>query len=79
MDEKTFYITRVKLQELKKEYEELLEFERRKMTEQEAPKIFESEDLNPEFISFQEDVGFLRSRINEIKNILENYPIMCLS
>ena len=76
MDEKTFYITRVKLQELKKEYEELSEFERQKMTEQEAPKIFESEDLNPEFISFQEDVGFLRSRINEIKNILENYELI---
>ena len=76
MDEKTFYITKTKLQELKKEYEELLEFERRKMTEQEAPKIFESEDLNPEFISFQEDVGFLRSRINEIKNILEHHELI---
>ncbi|KKS87882.1 MAG: hypothetical protein UV64_C0037G0001, partial [Parcubacteria group bacterium GW2011_GWC1_43_11b] len=40
------------------------------MVGHEAPKIFESEDINPEFISFQEDIGFLRSRINEVKNIL---------
>lgn len=76
MDGKTFYITKAKLQELKKEYEELLEFERRKMVGQEAPKIFESEDINPEFISFQEDIGFLRSRISELKNILDHYELI---
>ena len=76
MDGKTFYITKAKLQELKKEHEELLEFERRKMVGQEAPKIFESEDINPEFISFQEDIGFLRSRINEVKNILDHYELI---
>ena len=76
MDGKIFYITRAKLQELKKEYEELSEFERRKMVGHEAPKIFESEDINPEFISFQEDIGFLRSRINEVKNILEHYELI---
>jgi transcription elongation factor GreA len=76
MDGKTFYITKAKLQELKKEHEELMEFERRKMVGQEAPKIFESEDINPEFISFQEDIGFLRSRINEVKNILDHYELI---
>jgi transcription elongation factor GreA len=76
MDGKTFYITKAKLQELKKEHEELLEFERRKMVGQEAPKIFESEDINPEFISFQEDIGFLRSKINEVKNILDHYELI---
>jgi len=76
MDGKTFYITKAKLHELKKEHEELLEFERRKMVGQEAPKIFESEDINPEFISFQEDIGFLRSRINEVKNILDHYELI---
>jgi transcription elongation factor GreA len=76
MAEKIFYITKEKLKELKKEYEGLLELERKKTLGQEAPKIFESEDLNPEFISFQEDVGFLRSRIDEIKNILDNYELI---
>lgn len=76
MDGKTFYITKAKLQEIKKEYEELLDFERRKAMREEAPKIFESEDINPEFISFQEDMSFLRSRIDELKNILEHYELI---
>jgi transcription elongation factor GreA len=76
MDEKNFYITKGKLQELKKEYAELLDFEHKKSLEQEAPKILESEDLNMEFVSFQEDIGFLRSRIDELKNILEHYELI---
>jgi transcription elongation factor GreA len=76
MDGKTFYITKSKLQELKKEYEELLDLERKKSLGEEAPKIFESEDLNPEFVSFQEDVGFLRSRIDELKNILDHHELI---
>ncbi len=76
MDGKTFYITKAKLQELKKEYEELLDFERRKAVGEEAPKIFESEDINPEFLSFQEDMTFLRSRIDELKNILDHHELI---
>ena len=76
MDGKIFYITKRKLQELKKEHEELLNIERKKALGQEAPKILESEDLNPEFISFQEDIGFLRSRIDELKNILEHHELI---
>lgn len=76
MDGKIFYLTKEKLQELKKEHEELLNFERKKVLGQEAPKILESEDLNPEFVSFQEDIGFLRSRIDELKNILEHHILI---
>lgn len=75
MEEKIFYITKEKLQELKKEHEELIEIERRKNTG-ESPRVFESEDLNPEFISFQEDMSFLRSRISELSNILEHYELI---
>ncbi len=76
MDSKTFYITKAKLQEIKKEYEELLDFERKTALSHDMPKIFESEDLNPEFVSFQEDIGFLRSRIDELKNILDNCELI---
>lgn len=76
MDEKTFYITKAKLEEIKKEYNDLLAFEHRKATGEEAPKIFESEDLNPEFVSFQEDMGFLRSRIDELKNIIDHHELI---
>jgi transcription elongation factor GreA len=76
MDTKIFYITKAKFQELKKEYEELLVAEHNKSVDEEAPKILESEDLNPEFVSFQEDVGFLRARIDELKNILDHHEII---
>ncbi len=76
MDTKIFYITKKKLQELKKEYDELVAFERSKTVGEEAPKIFESEDINSEFISFQEDMSFLRSRISELKNIFEHHELI---
>ncbi len=73
---KAFYVTKEKLQELKKEHQELVNFERSKVMGEEAPKILESEDINPEFISFQEDINSLRSRIEELKSILENYQLI---
>ena len=76
MEVKTFYITKDKLKELKKEYEELLVIEHKKTVEEEAPRILESEDLNPEFISFQADVDFLRSRIDELKNIIDRHELI---
>jgi|SRR3989344_4680192 len=76
MEGKNFYITKKKLAEVKGEYAELVETERKKALKEEAPKILESEDLNPEFVSFRDDVGFLRSRIDELKNILEHHEII---
>lgn len=76
MENKIFYVTKVKLQELKREYEELINFERSKAGAEDVPKVFESEDINPEFISFQEDLSFLRSRLDELKNILEHYELI---
>jgi transcription elongation factor GreA len=74
--DKIYYITKEKLHELKKEYEELVAFEHDKTADEGAPKIFESEDLNPEFVSFQEDISYLRSRISELKNIFEHYELI---
>lgn len=76
MTSKIFYVTKEKLQELKKEYDELLASEHKKVMGDEAPKILESEDLNPEFVSFQEDMDSLRLRIDDLKDILENYEII---
>ncbi len=76
MSNQIFYITKEKLEQLKKEYNELSVFERGKIMGQEAPKMLESEDLNAEFVSFQEDIDSLRSRIDELKNILDNYELI---
>ncbi|MCX6720819.1 MAG: GreA/GreB family elongation factor [Candidatus Staskawiczbacteria bacterium] len=76
MEDKLFYITKEKFQELKKEYAELVDFEQKKSLGQEAPKVLESEDLNPEFVSFQEDIDFLRSRIDELRNVLDHHELI---
>src|ERR1041385_8730439 len=76
MDEKTFYVTKEKLEQLKKEHNELVVFERNKTTKEEAPKIFESEDLNPEFVSYHEDMDSLRLRIEELKNVIDNHVLI---
>lgn len=72
---KKFYLTKQGLKKLKKEFEILKELRRAK-TKGEAPKIWESEDLNPEYLSFQEDLDFLETRLGELENILENYALI---
>lgn len=75
MADRIYHITKEKFEELKEEYKNLLAVEFRK-TRGEIPKIFESEDLNPEYVNFQEDMSFLRSRITELENILKNHEII---
>ena len=76
MDNKIFYVTKGKLETLKKEHDQLVAFEHSKIGGEEAPKIFESEDLNPEFVSYHEDVDSLRFRIEELTAILGNYELI---
>jgi transcription elongation factor GreA len=76
MEEKIFHVTKGKLKELKKEYNELVVFEHHKTVEEEAPKMLESEDINAEFISYHEDMDSLRSRIDELKDILEHHVLI---
>ena len=76
MEGKLFYITKEKLKELKKEYDDLLTSERDQTVGVEAPKIFESEDMNPEFVSYRESMETLRGRIDELKGIIENHELI---
>lgn len=76
MPGKVFYLTKEKLNELKKEYEELVAFERKKTMGEDAPKMMESEDVNPEFVSFQEDMDSLRLRINILEDVFENHQLI---
>lgn len=70
-EEKKFYLTKKGLERIKKEYRDLRELRMAK-AKGEVPKILQSEDINPEYLSFQEDIGFLESRITELDNILKN-------
>lgn len=76
MDKKVFYVTKERIEETIKEYDSLVVFERRKIMGEEAPRVLESEDLNPEFVSFQEDMDFVRSRIRELKNVIDSHEII---
>ena len=76
LDKKIFYVTKEKLKQLKKEHDDLVVFEHNKLSGQEAPRMMESEDINPEFVSYQEDMTSLRNRIDELKTILDNYELI---
>jgi transcription elongation factor GreA len=76
MDEKIFYLTKAKLEEIKKEYESLAAFERDEFSGQEAPKMFESDNLNPEFVSFQENIEQVRSRMDLLKAMIDHHEII---
>lgn len=70
-----FYLTKEGLQELEKEYETLKSI-RLSKTKEEAPNIWESEDLNPDYLSFKEDLELLETRLVELENILKNSVII---
>ena len=75
MEEKKFYLTKEGLERIKKEYKALKELKFAK-TKGESPKVLNSEDLNPEYLAFQEDVNFLESRIIELENIIKNAELI---
>jgi len=73
--DKKFYLTKQGLQHLKKEYEDLKNLRFAK-TQSEFPKTMDSEDVNAEYLSFQEDLDLLETRINELEFILKNVELI---
>jgi len=63
------------LEKIKREYKDLKELKFLK-TKGEMPKIWHSEDLNPEYLSFQEDLSFLETRIAELEYIFKNAELI---
>ena len=74
-EERSFYLTPSKLKELKEECEALKKARFAK-THSEVPNIWESEDLNPDYISFQEDLDLLEARISELENVIKNTKVI---
>lgn len=75
MTPKKFYLTKKGLEKTKKEYEDLKNLKLSK-TNGEIPKIWHSEDLNPEYLAFQEDLEFLESRLNDLEHIIKNAELI---
>jgi transcription elongation factor GreA len=72
---KNFYLTKNGLKKLEKEYQSLKKLRFSKIND-EIPKILHSEDVNPEYLSFKEDLSLIEKRIQEIENILKNVKII---
>ncbi len=72
---KKFYLTKEGLDNFKREYEALKEL-RIDKARGKVPEIWESEDLNPEYLSFREDVSLLDSKLFELENILKNSKLI---
>jgi len=70
--EKKFYLTKNGFGKLKKEYQQLKELRVAKIKGKEIPKILHSEDVNPEYLVFQEDLNFLEARIADLEQVFKN-------
>ncbi|MBI4138197.1 MAG: GreA/GreB family elongation factor [Candidatus Wildermuthbacteria bacterium] len=70
--ETTYHLTSKGLEALRKEYEGLLELKKIKTTGDDVPSILHSEEANPEYLSFQEDMVLLEGRIADLENIFKN-------
>jgi transcription elongation factor GreA len=66
-----FFLTKEGLKRFKDEYQELKRLKSFKVSG-ESPRIFHSEDINPEFLAYQEDLELLDARIMELEDILKN-------
>ena len=74
-EKRKFYLTKEGLEKIKNEYRNLLVLKLSK-SRSEVPKILESEDLNPEYLSFQEDLDLLESRLTDLDYILKNSELV---
>lgn len=66
-----FYLTKEGLVHIKKEYEELRKIRQAKV-KNDVPSLFESEDLNPDYTAFQEDLNLIETRLNELELIIDH-------
>lgn len=69
------YLTEQKVEEIKKEYEELKKLKQHKAQEG-VPRVLHSDEVNPEYLSYHEDVNLLEKRMAELDNILRNFEII---
>jgi len=70
-----FYLTKEGLARIEKEHQDLKNLRMAKV-KGESPPILHSEDLNPEYLLFQEDLNFLESRLAELEFILKNAELI---
>ncbi len=75
MQGKKYFLTKEGFKKIREELKEL-EKQREEKIKEGTPSIFHSEEIDPEFLSFKEEMEFLEKRIFELRNILENSKII---
>lgn len=75
INDKKYYLTEKGLVRLKAEYQHLMKLRSAK-TKGEFPQAWHSEDLNPEYLSFQEDLSLLETRLVELEAILKSAKLI---
>ncbi len=70
-----YYVTKEGWEVFKKEHEQLQKLKEAKMRE-ETPPMMHSEEINPEYLSFQEDLELLENRLTELDAVIRNAEII---
>ena len=78
MNEVKYYVTKEGLQKIEKDYQQLLAFKKKKTTGEEVPSIWHSEEVNPDYLAFQEDMSLLEAKLAELELILKNTELIAL-
>tara|TARA_Y100000310_G_scaffold253580_1_gene260452 strand:- start:312 stop:791 length:480 start_codon:yes stop_codon:yes gene_type:complete len=76
MNEVKYYVTKEGLQKIEKDYQQLLAFKKKKTTGEEVPSIWHSEEVNPDYLTFQEDMSLLETKLNELELILKHIELI---
>ncbi|MGB3988479.1 MAG: GreA/GreB family elongation factor [Minisyncoccales bacterium] len=73
MNEKKYYLTAEGLTKLKSEYEKLRRTRQLRIGgRDDAPSALHSEELNPEFVHFQDDLASIDIRLAELESVFKN-------
>jgi len=74
MEEGIFYLTRVGLKKVQLQYKELQKTKKEKIRNN--ADNFHSQEIESDYLVFHENIELLKSRIQELRRILDNYQII---
>jgi len=76
-ENKKIYLTKNGLKKIKEEYQKLLKLKKTR-TEEEAPLFLHSDEVNAEFLYYEENFEYLEKRIRDLEYALKNYELIKL-
>ena len=73
MGEKKYHLTKEGLERIREDYEKLKRARQSRIGGREdTPAVLHSEELNPEFVQFQEDMSFIEEQMAKLEAVLKN-------